>query len=77
MTSLLAVNWENLFQPENIMFISVFGAGGVVAIIAILAGTWHNVNKHNYNTRLKRDLVARGYSAEEIERILKVEPKGK
>jgi len=75
MTSLLAVNWENLFQPENIMFISVFGSGGVVAIIGILAGTWHGAKKHQHNTRLKRDLVARGYSADEIERILKVEPK--
>ncbi len=77
MTSLLAVNWENLFQTENVMFISVFGAGGVVAIIAILAGTWNSNHKHQHNTRLKRDLVARGYSADEIERILKVEPKSK
>jgi hypothetical protein len=77
MTCLLAVNWDNLFQPTNIMFMSVFGALGVVAIIAILAATWHSINKHQYNTRLKRDLVARGYTAEEIERILTVEPKDK
>jgi len=77
MTSLLAVNWENLFQPQNILFISIFGAGGVVAIIGILAGTWYAANKHQHTTSLKRDLVARGYSADEIERILKVEPKNK
>ncbi len=67
----LGADWPaDLFRTENFMFLCIFGAGAVIAIAAIVSGAWISVERSRRNTALKRDLVARGYSADEIERIV-------
>jgi len=52
--------------------------GGSVPIIAILGGLWYSLEKAKSTNDLKRRMVERGMSAEEIERVMAAkEPKGK
>ncbi len=41
-----------------------------VPIVAIVAGTWASIEKTRANTALKRDMIGRGMSAEEIQAVL-------
>lgn len=66
---------------------SAFGIiGGVVALTAIIAGCWYGIRETEIKARqketqarlkeaelaLKQDMLSRGMSAEEIERVLRV-----
>ena len=42
----------------------------MIPIVAIIAYYWHLTCKVNSNNELKRDMLERGMSAEEIERVL-------
>lgn len=44
--------------------------GIAVPIVAIIAGAWYKIHKVRSENELKRSLVERGASVEEIERIL-------
>ena len=46
-------------------------AGGIlVAITAIIAGNWARMRRTEMELALKRDMLERGLSAEDIERVL-------
>jgi hypothetical protein len=52
-------------------------AGGIlVAVVAILAGTWHKNRKTEMEIALKQDMLNRGMSVEEIERVMRASRKG-
>lgn len=70
MYSLAEVNWEAIFQPGNMVFL-VAGLGIMIPMVAIIGGIYQNTKKHQREVLLKRDLVAGGYSVDEIERVLK------
>ena len=57
---------EIVWTTEKVLFVGVFS----VPIVAILAGTWHHIEKTRSDNNLKRDMVKRGMSADEIERVL-------
>lgn len=69
--------WEFLmtFDPSMrfpLVIVSiVFGTVLLVIIVVIVATTITSVHKHRLEDALKRELVDRGMSAEEIERIVK------
>lgn len=72
MLMLAEVNWDAVFRAENVMFIGVFGVGGLVAIVTITLGMWSSVRKREMDMRLKREMVAKGYSIDEIERLVQM-----
>lgn len=74
MTSLLAVNWEAIFTPANMPLIAVFGMITIICATGIIAGCWQKARQTERETQLKRDLAARGYSVDEIERIVRAKP---
>jgi hypothetical protein len=54
-----------------VMFITLFGGGALVGIVAIIVHTWKELRKFRLETMLKRDMIQQGRSADEIERIIK------
>ncbi len=70
MFQLAEVDWAVIFQPGNVLFMAVFGVGGVVGVAAIIGGIYMATKKHQRDVLLKRDMVAKGYSVDEIERVL-------
>lgn len=63
---LLAFNWDNVFGFPNIAIIM----GCLIPISAIIVGGWVGVARQRENAALKRRMIDRGMSADEIERIL-------
>ncbi|GAB4108161.1 MAG: hypothetical protein Kow00105_14370 [Phycisphaeraceae bacterium] len=73
MTYLLAeIDWGSLISSHNAIPIAGIVIGIVVPVVAISFASWTKVRNHEQNVRLKRDLVAKGYSADEIEKILSI-----
>lgn len=70
MYCLAEVNWDVVFQPQNVMFMGIFGVGGLVGAVAIGGGIYMAMKKHQRDVLLKRDMVAKGYGVDEIERVL-------
>mgnify|MGYP000172367171 CR=1 FL=1 len=60
------MNLERIFRPENLVLILAFS----VPIIAIVGYFWHEVLKTRSNNELKKSMLDRGMSVEEIERVL-------
>ncbi len=57
---------NTLFRPE----IAVPLGGCLVAIVAIVGGLWSKTVKSNRIAELKRAMIERGMSADEIERVI-------
>jgi hypothetical protein len=74
--SLAEINWEAIFQPGNMVFF-VAGMGIMIPLVAVIGGIYQNIKKHQREVLLKRDLVAGGYSADEIERVVKAKSEKK
>lgn len=62
-----AFDWSRILKPETLIFIMA----GVVAVSAIAFPQWRRVREVEASSRLKQKMIDRGYSAEEIERVLK------
>lgn len=59
--------WDKILQsPESIGLIMIFG----IPIVAIVAYYWHEVVKNRSNNELKRSMLERGMSAQEIEQVI-------
>ena len=58
--------WSSLFQMPQIAIVM----GGLAGIAIVLGVIWYQVEKVKSNNELKRSLVERGMSSEEIERII-------
>ncbi len=69
MIPLAEVNWEAIINPNNTP-IAALAMVVIVGTAAVIGGIWYAVRKHDAEVRLKRDLVAKGYTADDIERIL-------
>ena len=59
-------NWGQLLDPGTLVFVM----GGVVAVSAIVFPQWRRVRHTEAATRLKHKMIDRGFSADEIERVL-------
>jgi len=59
--------------PEELLvFLAIPIVGAVIiAITAILAGTYRKMQRDDMNATLKMEMIQRGMSADEIERVLR------
>lgn len=69
MLQLAEVDWNAVFQPGNMVFFPG-GMGILVGAVAIVGGIYMGIKNHQRDVLLKRDMVAKGYSVDEIERVL-------
>ncbi len=58
--------WESFFRIPQLPIIM----GCLIPITAILGSFWYKAQKHKNNNDLKRRMLERGMSAEEIERVI-------
>jgi hypothetical protein len=58
---------------ELIAIISV-GGGLLIALLSIGVGAWHKVRAEQISADLKRDMLDRGMSADEIKTVLEAGP---
>ena len=59
--------WDKIIQnPESIGLIMVFS----IPIVAIVAYYWHEVVKNRSDNEVKKSMLERGMSAQEIERVM-------
>jgi hypothetical protein len=64
-------NLINRCSPEAFFGIVItIGGAFLVAIIGIITTSWSQWRKRELDTSLKQEMLARGMSAEEIERVL-------
>lgn len=59
-------DWSRILKPETLIFIMA----GVVAVSAVVLPQWRRVREVEASSRLKQKMIDRGFSAEEIERVL-------
>ena len=59
-------HWSQLLEPKTLVFVMA----GVVAVSAIVLPHWRRVREVEASSRLKQKMIDRGYSADEIERVL-------
>ncbi len=64
---LAEVNWNGLFDKDIIFLICV----ALVFIVAITSAAWKSLEGKRMDTRLKEQMIASGYKADEIERVIK------
>ena len=63
--------WQGIFEMPQIAVIM----GCLIPIAGMIAGYWYKAQKVRSEHELKRTLVDRGLSVDEIERIIAVRPK--
>jgi hypothetical protein len=63
-------DWLMSLGPGIIGVIAVLG-GFIISVVAILAGNWRRVRQIEMEISLKHEMLERGMSAEEIERVIK------
>lgn len=66
LAQLAVMNWNALITPPTVFVL----AGIVVALVAIVVPQWCRVQQTTTLARLTRDMMDRGFSADEIERVL-------
>ncbi len=67
---MLAAFSDNWPSPDQIVALGAFS----VPIVAILGGIWYKIRATVSENDLKRTMVERGMSVEEIERVLAARP---
>jgi len=63
---LLAQVWHTMFQMPQVAVIM----GCLIPVVAIISSFWYKGQKARSENNLKRAMVERGMSVEEIERVL-------
>ncbi len=65
--------WKELFRHDDIAFFGcLFGTLVLIVAIPFIASAWRQVTKDRSDADLKRSMIERGMSVEEIERVLRV-----
>jgi hypothetical protein len=59
---------------ELIAIIAV-GGGMLIGLLSIAAGVWHKVRSEQITADLKKDMLDRGMSADEIKMVLEAGPR--
>lgn len=65
--------WQKMFEMPQIAIIVGCIFGCLIPIAGIIASFWYKSQKAQFENELKRKMVDRGMSADEIERILAAE----
>ena len=64
---------EFVWDRQTLAVVGAFS----IPLAAIIGSAWYKMNKVRYEIELKRSMVERGMSADEIERIMDAGPKDK
>ena len=70
MVTLAGSSWVDLFMSPDGAVIFMFVAMATVSIVGIVAGQWRRVRLGEAESALKLRMVEKGYSADQIERVL-------
>lgn len=63
---------ESMFEVSGTLIpIIAIGGGLLIPIVAIIAHSWHRMRHLELEIGLKNEMIARGMSAEEIERVIR------
>ena len=63
--------WKELFRHDDIAFFGcLFGTLVLLVAVPVIASAWRQVAKGRSDADLKRSMIERGMSVEEIERVL-------
>ncbi len=64
--------WKELFRHDDIAFFGcLFGTLVLLVAVPVIASAWRQVAKDRSDAELKRPMIERGMSVEEIERVLR------
>ena len=64
---LAEIDWNTLLQNTDVVpLVCIFGIGGLISLSAIIAVQWRKA----YETRLKEKMIDRGFTADEIVRVI-------
>ena len=58
-------------EPHDLVTVLVLTLGAVIALVAIVATQWRMHKRTEVEAALKQEMLARGMSAEDIERVIK------
>ena len=64
--SLAEMDWNSLLQNDLLPLLVMFGVGGLIGMAAIIAVQWRKA----YEARLKEKMIDRGFTADEIVRVI-------
>jgi hypothetical protein len=64
---------EIFWNQDTLAIVMIFGLP-VMIVVAVL---WHRTECHRSDNELKRSMVERGFTADEIERVIAVAPERK
>jgi hypothetical protein len=67
MHDLAGIDWNRMLDPPVIVFI----VGAIIVVAAIVAPQWRQAAKASEDARLKEQMIQRGFSVEEIERVIR------
>ena len=62
---------RQLLNPELVVPVVMAIAGAIIAVTAVIAVQWRKVRQADFDASLKNDMLNRGMSADEIERVVK------
>jgi hypothetical protein len=65
------VNVLSLLHTPFIIPVLAIAGGIVISLVSIISTQWRKARQAELETALKQDMLSRGFSAEEIERVLK------
>ena len=72
MSTLIALSWDGLFDEDVIVPICV----ALVFIVWIMTAAWKSLERSRMDVRLKEQMLAAGYKADEIERVIQASTSG-
>ena len=58
-------------EPHDLVAVVVLTLGALIALVAIIATHWRTHKRTEVEAALKQEMLARGMSAEDIERVIK------
>jgi hypothetical protein len=76
MSLLLAeIDWNSLLnKPDILPMLLAFGTTAIVILGVTIAVQWRKVRQAEHDARLKEQMIQRGFSADEIEKVINAGP---
>ena len=72
LSQLAAVDWNELLnKPDMLPLLIVTVFAGIIVLVAIIAPQWRKAKQAGDEARLKERMIERGFTADEIETVIK------
>lgn len=66
--------WLNSLDPGELTAIVILGMFSLIVAVIFISGTIYKMHKNRLDDALKRELLERGMSAEEIATVIRAKP---